>query len=64
MRPGAIHMQANLQEMELPAPQEGFVITHFLTVRDPRRSARFYADVLEGTIVMEGEPSMVKVANT
>lgn len=57
-------MQANLQEMELPAPQEGFVITHFLTVRDPRRSARFYADVLEGTIVMEGEPSMVKVANT
>ena len=28
-----------------PAPTEGLVLAHFLTVRDVARSRRFYADI-------------------
>jgi catechol 2,3-dioxygenase-like lactoylglutathione lyase family enzyme len=45
-------------------PIEGFVLTHFLTVADVKRSADFYARVLGGTIVREGEPSVIQVANS
>jgi catechol 2,3-dioxygenase-like lactoylglutathione lyase family enzyme len=50
--------------MDFPAPKEGFVVTHFLTSRDVRRSTAFYRDVLGGKVVLEGEPSIVKLANT
>jgi catechol 2,3-dioxygenase-like lactoylglutathione lyase family enzyme len=50
-------------EYSLP-PGEGFVLTHFLTVSDVKRSAAFYATVLGGKIVREGEPSIVQVANS
>jgi predicted enzyme related to lactoylglutathione lyase len=49
---------------ELPAPSEGFVVTHFITSRDVGRSSAFYRDVFGGNIVMEGEPSIVKLANS
>lgn len=45
-------------------PTEGFVLTHFLTVADVKRSADFYARVLGGKIVREGEPSIIQVANS
>ncbi len=48
---------------ELPAPTEGFVLTHFIVVDDVERSRRFYTDVLGGELVMEGEPSIVALAN-
>jgi catechol 2,3-dioxygenase-like lactoylglutathione lyase family enzyme len=48
---------------EFPAPTEGFVLTHFIVVEDVERSRRFYADVLGGEVVMEGEPSIVALAN-
>ena len=48
----------------LPAPSEGFVITQFLTVSDVKRYAYFYQAVLKGEIAMEGEPTILKVANT
>jgi len=48
---------------ELPAPTEGFVLTHFIVVEDVERSRRFYTDVLGGELVMEGEPSIVALAN-
>ena len=48
----------------LPAPKEGFVITHFLTVSDVARSAKFYQSILGGEFAMEGEPTILKVANT
>ena len=48
---------------ELPAPKEGFALTHFIVVEDVERSRRFYADVLGGEVVMEGEPSIVALAN-
>ena len=49
---------------ELPAPTEGFVLTHFIVVEDVERSRRFYADVLGGEVVMDGEPSIVALANS
>lgn len=49
---------------ELPAPTEGFVLTHFIVAEDVERSARFYTDVLGGELVMKGEPSIVALANS
>ncbi|MEU4037843.1 VOC family protein [Streptomyces collinus] len=48
---------------DLPAPAEGLVLTHFLTVSDVPRSRAFYADVLGGKVVLEENPCIVKVAN-
>ena len=48
---------------ELPAPTEGIVLTHFIVSADVERSRRFYADVLGGEVVLEGEPSIVALAN-
>jgi catechol 2,3-dioxygenase-like lactoylglutathione lyase family enzyme len=48
---------------ELPAPSEGILLTHFVVAEDVERSRAFYADVLGGEVVMEGEPSMVQLAN-
>ena len=49
---------------ELPAPDEGITLTHFVVSADVEASRRFYSDVLGGEVVMEGEPSMVKLANS
>lgn len=51
-------------DADLPAPQHGIFLTHFLTVRDAAVSGRFYADVFGGEVVMEENPAMVKVANS
>jgi lactoylglutathione lyase len=48
---------------QLP-PQDGFVLTHFLTVADVKRSAEFYQRILGGTIVREGEPTIIQIANS
>jgi catechol 2,3-dioxygenase-like lactoylglutathione lyase family enzyme len=47
-----------------PLPSEGIVLTHFIVSADVPRSAAFYADVLDGEIVMEGEPTIVALANS
>jgi catechol 2,3-dioxygenase-like lactoylglutathione lyase family enzyme len=47
-----------------PAPVEDFVVTVFLTVRHVARSREFYSKVLGGTVVMEENPCVVKLANT
>jgi catechol 2,3-dioxygenase-like lactoylglutathione lyase family enzyme len=49
---------------EFPAPQEGIVLTHFIVSGDIERSCRFYTEVLGGEIVLEGEPSIVSLANS
>ena len=49
---------------ELPAPSEGFVLTHFIVSADVPRSAAFYSDVLGGEVVLQGEPSIVALANS
>jgi lactoylglutathione lyase len=49
---------------DFPAPQDGFVITHFLVVSDQDRSRDFYASLLGGKVLMERDPVIMKVANT
>ena len=49
---------------EIPAPEKGLVLTHFLTVRDVARSRDFYAGILGGRVVLEENPAIVKVANS
>ena len=48
---------------DFPAPSEGFVLTHFIVAADVARSRDFYTGVLGGTVVLEGEPTIVKLAN-
>lgn len=47
-----------------PAPVEGIVLTHFLVASDVDRSRRFYADVLGGEVLKEGEPTIIALANS
>ena len=53
-----------MAEMEFPAPSEGIVLTQFVVSADVARSRDFYVDVLGGVAVMEGEPTIVKLANS
>ena len=48
---------------DFPAPRDGFVLTHFLTTKDVSRSRAFYADTLGGKVILEGEPTIIKLAN-
>jgi catechol 2,3-dioxygenase-like lactoylglutathione lyase family enzyme len=48
----------------LPAPTSGFVLTHFIVAADVQRSRDFYTGVLGGELVMDGEPTIVKLANS
>jgi predicted enzyme related to lactoylglutathione lyase len=49
---------------EFPAPAAGIVLTHFIVASDVARSRRFYADVLGGEVLRDGEPSIVALANS
>lgn len=48
----------------LPAPTEGFLVTHFIIVRNVARARAFYSDVLGGRVVLEDNPCMVQLANS
>ena len=48
---------------KFPALTEGIVLTHFIVSSDVERSRRFYTDVLGGETVLDGEPSIVALAN-
>ncbi len=49
---------------DFPAPKEGFVITHVLVVADQDRSREFDRSLLGGQVLLEGDPVIIKVANT
>jgi lactoylglutathione lyase len=49
---------------DFPAPKEGFVITLVLVVADQDRSREFYRSLLGGQVVLDGDPVIIKVANT
>ena len=51
-------------EMEFPVPSEGIVVTHFIVSADVAASTDFYTRILGGRVVMEGGPTIVKLANT
>jgi catechol 2,3-dioxygenase-like lactoylglutathione lyase family enzyme len=49
---------------EFPAPAEGIALTHFVVASDVDRSRSFYADVLGGEVLKDGEPTIVALANS
>ena len=46
-----------------PAPTEEIVLTQFIVSSNVERSRRFYTEVLGGETVLEGEPTVVALAN-
>ena len=48
---------------KFPAPTEGIVLTQFIVSSNVERSRRFYTEVLGGETVLEGEPTVVALAN-
>ena len=52
-----------MSSSDYPAPEAGFVLTHFVVSADVSRSRDFYVNVLGGEDVMSGEPTIVKLAN-
>jgi catechol 2,3-dioxygenase-like lactoylglutathione lyase family enzyme len=53
-----------MHESDFPAPDAGIVLTHFVVSTDVPASTDFYARILGGKVVMEGGPTMVKLANS
>jgi catechol 2,3-dioxygenase-like lactoylglutathione lyase family enzyme len=49
---------------EFPAPKHGIALTNFIVSADVDRSRRFYTEVLGGEAVLEGELSIVALANS
>jgi catechol 2,3-dioxygenase-like lactoylglutathione lyase family enzyme len=49
---------------DAPIADEGFYVTHFLTVRDQERSTRFYVDILGGKVVRSPDPTYIKLSNS
>jgi lactoylglutathione lyase len=49
---------------EFPAPDAGFVITHFLVVSDQDRSRDYYQSVFGAQVVLERNPVIVQLANS
>ena len=45
-------------------PKEGFILTHFLTVADIKRSTDFYLRILGGKVIRIGEPTIIQIANS
>ena len=49
---------------DFPRPAEGIVLTYFIVVSDVARSRRFYAEVLGGDVLLDGQPTIVALANS
>ena len=49
---------------EAPIADNGFYVTHFLTVADQPRSIGFYVGILGGKVVREPNPTYIKLANS
>jgi lactoylglutathione lyase len=44
--------------------KQGFVLTHFQTVQDVKRSAGFYLRIFGGKVIRSGEPTIIQIANS
>jgi catechol 2,3-dioxygenase-like lactoylglutathione lyase family enzyme len=49
---------------DLPAPDEGVLVSLFITVRDVARSRDFYSRILGGTVALDENPCIVRLANS
>jgi lactoylglutathione lyase len=57
-------MQMADDDLEFPAPQTGFIVTHFLVVSDQDQSREFYRSVFGAKVVAERDPVIMKIANS
>jgi catechol 2,3-dioxygenase-like lactoylglutathione lyase family enzyme len=57
-------LKGALPMAEFPALTEGIVLTHFIVSSDVAKSRQFYSDVLGGETLMDGEPTIVALANS
>jgi lactoylglutathione lyase len=53
-----------MSQADFPAPQTGFVLTHFLVVADQDRSREFYRSVFGAQVVLARDPVIMKLANS
>ena len=53
-----------MSDAEFPAPDSGFVITHFLVVSDQDRSREYYRSVFGAQVVLERDPVILNLANS
>ena len=53
-----------MPDSEFPAPESGFVVTHFLVVSDQDRSRDFYQRVFGAKVLVERDPVIMKLANS
>jgi len=53
-----------MSQDDFPAPQTGFVVTHFLVVSDQDRSREFYRSVFGATVLLERDPVILRLANS
>ena len=49
---------------DAPIAQDGFFVTHFLTVRDQAKSREFYVGILGGRVVKPENPCYIKLSNS
>jgi catechol 2,3-dioxygenase-like lactoylglutathione lyase family enzyme len=49
---------------DAPIAQEGFFVTHFLTVKDQAKSRDFYVGILGGKVIKAENPCYIKLANS
>ncbi|MBV9854378.1 MAG: VOC family protein [Streptosporangiaceae bacterium] len=53
-----------MTDNDFPAPESGFVITHFLVVSDQDRSREYYRSVFGAKVLIERDPVIMKIANS
>jgi lactoylglutathione lyase len=53
-----------MSQDDFPAPETGFVLTHFLVVADQDRSRHYYQSVFGAKVVAERDPVIMKLANS
>jgi len=53
-----------MSQDDSPAPETGFVVTHFLVVSDQNRSREYYESVFGATVVNERDPVILRLANS
>jgi lactoylglutathione lyase len=53
-----------MPDSDFPAPETGFVVTHFLVVSDQDRSREYYQRVFGAQVVLERHPVIMKMANS
>jgi catechol 2,3-dioxygenase-like lactoylglutathione lyase family enzyme len=49
---------------DAPIAQDGFFVTHFLTVRNQAKSREFYVGILGGRVVKPENPCYIKLSNS